>query len=333
MVSNEKIWLPYNLWLYTWIALKPSSSKNLACSRTDEIPMRLRHIEIFSAIMRTGSAVGAARLLNVTQPSISKMLQHAEQTLGFKLFERSKGKLVPTPEALRLQEELEPFDKQLTRIKRVVADLAVGSASPLRIAATPAIAHHLAPRAVAQWCRAYPASECVMAVSHTREMLYALLLNEVDLGLTMQPVSHPNLISTLVRTCEIYAIAPKGWWPKKLLSKPLDAEELSDQPFVGIDITSPLGSAMSIWLEDISPPPNVRVQVQTFTLARALVEEGIGIAVVDSYTANAKLIGSEIQIRKLALNMPTNVYALTNGSRPPPKTAAYLLDILKNTEG
>jgi len=291
--------------------------------------MRLRHIEIFSAIMRTGSTVGASRLLNVTQPSISKMLQHAEQTLGFKLFERSKGKLVPTPEALRLQEELEPFDKQLMRIKRVVADLAVGSAAPLRIAATPAIAHHFVPHAIAQWCRAYPASECAMAVSHTREMLYALLLNEVDLGLTMQAVSHPNLISTLVATCEIYAIAPKDWWPKKLLAKPLLPEELSDQPFIGIDIASPLGSAMSTWLDGVTPPPHVRISVQTFTLARALVEEGIGIAVVDSYTAKAKLAGSEIQIRKLALDMPTNVYALTNRSRPPPNTAAYLLDMLR----
>jgi DNA-binding transcriptional LysR family regulator len=293
----------------------------------NEATMRLRHIEVFSAIMRTGSAVGASRLLNVTQPSISKLLQHAELRLGFKLFDRSKGKLVPTPEALRLQEELESFDKQLLRIKRLVADLAIGSTSPLRIAATPAIAHHLLPPIIKQWCNAYPASECAMTVSHTKEMVYALLLNEVDMGLTMQPVAHPNLISTPLSTCKYYAIAPKGWWPKKLLSTPLPPEELSNQPMVSIDISSPLGAQIATWLENVAPPPRTRVSVQTFTLARALVEDGLGLSVVDSYTANARLFGSEIQIREL--DMPTHIYALTNGSRPPPNTANYILDMLK----
>jgi DNA-binding transcriptional LysR family regulator len=289
--------------------------------------MRLRHIEVFSAIMRTGSAVGASRLLNVTQPSISKMLQHAELTLGFKLFERSKGKLVPTPEALRLKEELDSFDKQLLRIKQVVTELAVGSTSSLRIAATPAISHHVLPPIIKQWCHAYPASECVMNVSHTKEMVYALLLNEVDMGLTMQPVVHHNLISTPLSICKFYAIAPKGWWPKKLLSTPLAPEELSNQPMVSIDLNSPLGSEIATWLADVSPPPRTRVSVQTLTLARALVEDGLGISVVDSYTANAKLYGAEIQVREL--DMPTHIYALTNGSRPPPNTANFILDRLK----
>ena len=53
--------------------------------------------------MLTGSTNGAAKLLHISQPAVSKMLQHAEQSAGFALFLRSKGKLVPTPEALRLR--------------------------------------------------------------------------------------------------------------------------------------------------------------------------------------------------------------------------------------
>lgn len=50
--------------------------------------MRLRHIEVFQAIVQTGSISAAARLLNVSQPNISRVLNHAEQQLGFALFER-----------------------------------------------------------------------------------------------------------------------------------------------------------------------------------------------------------------------------------------------------
>lgn len=49
--------------------------------------------------MLTGSVSAAARLINVTQPAVSRILAHAELQLGFPLFHRIKGKLVPTTEA------------------------------------------------------------------------------------------------------------------------------------------------------------------------------------------------------------------------------------------
>src|SRR5450631_1029856 len=61
--------------------------------------MKLRHIEVFHAVMLTGTVNGAARLLNVTQPAVTKILQRAEDLLGFKLFMRNKGRIVPTAEA------------------------------------------------------------------------------------------------------------------------------------------------------------------------------------------------------------------------------------------
>jgi DNA-binding transcriptional LysR family regulator len=99
-----------------------------------------RHIcgcEVFSAIILTGTANGAAKLLHISQPAVSKMLQHAEQSLGFALFLRNKGKLVPTPEALRLREELGPFDEHLKRIRRLAVSLAHETVRPLRVLATP----------------------------------------------------------------------------------------------------------------------------------------------------------------------------------------------------
>ena len=64
--------------------------------------MRLRHIEVFHAVYTCGSITAAAKMLNVSQPSVSKVLAHAEQQLGFALFDRLKGKIIPTQEAERL---------------------------------------------------------------------------------------------------------------------------------------------------------------------------------------------------------------------------------------
>ena len=49
--------------------------------------LNLRQIEVFRAIMITGSISGAARLLSVSQPAISRLLAYTEDRLALRLFE------------------------------------------------------------------------------------------------------------------------------------------------------------------------------------------------------------------------------------------------------
>jgi len=82
--------------------------------------MRLRHIEVFNAVMQTGSVSAAARLINVTQPAVSRTLQHAELQMGFALFQRARGRLTPTNEALALFPHIEKLFEQLDEVQRTL---------------------------------------------------------------------------------------------------------------------------------------------------------------------------------------------------------------------
>lgn len=279
--------------------------------------------------MLTGSANGAAKLLHVSQPAISKMLQHAEQSVGFQLFLRSKGKLVPTQEALLLQEELAPFDEHLTRIRRLVTSLSRGAIRPLRIAATPALAHHLLPPVVAKWAQRYPQSKCELTVAHTREIEQALLLNEIDLGLTMQAVFHPNILQTPVRECNLCAIAPEGWWSADLLAQPVQVQELTEHPLISIDNDDVLGAILSNWLSDAGVSPESTISVQTYTLAKSLVQVKVGVALVDSFTAGYPSDIQGIQVRPVDIDTGLQVYALTQQWRPPAKLADDFMAMLR----
>lgn len=290
--------------------------------------VRLRHIEVFSAIISTGSAAGAAKLLHISQPAISKILKHAEQSLGFALFIRDKGKLVPTPEAIRLRQELAPLEDQLRRIRRLSTTLAQGAVRPLAIAVTPAIAYSVLPRAIAAWSKAFPDAQCELEVAHTREIEHALLLGEAELGLTMRPISHPSLIATPILDCHLCAIAPPLWWPDAMLSQPLQPHELAGTPFISIDADDYLGALLASWLADT---PNVvsHISVQTYPLARALVENRVGVALVDSLTAESTGDRDAIQTRPVASDQPLHVYAVTERSRPPLKPGERLLQALR----
>ncbi|TAM54481.1 MAG: LysR family transcriptional regulator [Paraburkholderia sp.] len=293
--------------------------------------MRLRHIEVFSAIISTGSAAGAAKLLHISQPAISKILKHAEQSLGFALFIRDKGKLVPTPEALRLRQELEPLEDQLRRIRRLSATLAQGAVRPLAVAVTPAIAYSVLPPAIAAWRKAFPDAQCELAVSHTREIEYALLLGEAELGLTMRPITHPSLVATPILDCHLCAIAPLGWWPDEILSRPLQPEELANTPFVSIDTDDYLGALLANWLADSAGVVS-HISVQTYPLARALVENGVGVALVDSLTARSTGELQTVQTRPVASDQTLHVYAVTERSRPPLKPGQRLLESLREAD-
>ena len=85
--------------------------------------MRLRHIEVFHAIYTTGSITNAAKILHVSQPSVSKVLTHAELQLGFKLFERVKGRLIPTDEAGMLFDEADKIYQQIRSIKNTAQNI------------------------------------------------------------------------------------------------------------------------------------------------------------------------------------------------------------------
>ena len=101
--------------------------------------MRLRHIEVFHAIYISGSITGAAELLYVSQPSVSKVLSHAEQQLGFPLFHRNKGKLTPTAEAEIMFPEIKRIYQQLKTVRHLAGNIGNGATGIINLAVTPAL--------------------------------------------------------------------------------------------------------------------------------------------------------------------------------------------------
>lgn len=67
----------------------------------------LNLLTTFRHLLATGSVTGAADRMRLSQPAVSRALGRLRVALGDPLFVRDKGRLVPTPRALRLQPELE----------------------------------------------------------------------------------------------------------------------------------------------------------------------------------------------------------------------------------
>lgn len=288
--------------------------------------MRLRHIEIFQAVRQTGSISAAAQLLHVSQPAVTKVLQHAEMQLGFALFLRVRGKLVPTPEALALEREVDKVTESLQGVRRLAQNLRREPGQSLRIGAIPALALSLLPPAIHEWTARYPDIACELSSAHSRELVQNLLMREMDVALTLQPPDHPGLNAQPLAHGVLVALAPKDYWPDHERGQPLALQALAGAPLIGLSSADPLAAKLDSYLEAVDPPPRVSISVQTYSLARAMVESGAGLTVIDPFTALGAAQDTTC-IRPLAPPLRITLYALTRADEAPPHMLASLVDI------
>jgi DNA-binding transcriptional LysR family regulator len=150
--------------------------------------MNLRHMEVFNAIMRTGSVTGAARALNVTQPAVSAVLKHCESQLNMKLFTRVSGRLQPTPEANAIFPEIAAIFGRVDGVNALTQDLAGGRLGTVSIAAAFPIANGYLTKAVATFIADRPKVRVALQSLTSPQVLASVVNREVELGIAYEPV-------------------------------------------------------------------------------------------------------------------------------------------------
>jgi DNA-binding transcriptional LysR family regulator len=276
--------------------------------------MRLRHIEVFHAIMQVGTISGAAQVLHISQPAVTKVLQHAELQLGMPLFERVRGKLYPKPEAHRLFAETEKLNRDLQGIRRLAASLKGRAVETVRLVSTPTIAISVLPIAMTHWRRDFPQTRCELATHHTIEIVNALRLGEADLALSLQDPRHPGIVAEPIAQGLLTVMAPAGTWSDAECEQPISANGLSGE-LIGLADRDPLGEMVVAACEAQGVQPVFHTVVQTYQIARSLVEAGAGTAVVDPFTAASALAG-RVQRRVWAPAIPVQLHLLTANHSP-----------------
>lgn len=133
--------------------------------------MRWRHVEIFDAICRGGTLTQAAQLLHVSQPAASKMLATAEMQLGFRLFDRVRGRLIPTREASILAPYVARLHQNLDDVSRLARNLRSHHEGLWRIGSSPAFGLELLPVALSRCRQAHPAMSFELRTHHSGELL------------------------------------------------------------------------------------------------------------------------------------------------------------------
>lgn len=241
--------------------------------------MNLRQIEVFRAVMRAGSVSGAAQLLHVSQPAVSRLLSYTEQRLGFPLFQRLRGRLHPTMEAQKLFNEVEVLYQNVKRLQSMANDMANQQGGVLRIACSPSLAYGLMPCAIASFATRYPDVRIMLEGMLADPLVDSILTQRVDVAVAIVPLQHPHLqIHRLFRN-RIVAVLPAGH--RLLRRKKLRIAELARERVIGYSADTPLSHAIARLYDGAQVAPCWVAEVKQVHAACAMVQQGMGIALVD----------------------------------------------------
>lgn len=289
--------------------------------------MRLRHIEVFHAIYTGGSINAAAKALNVSQPSLSKTLQHAEDQLGFKLFRRVRGRLIPTEEAhIVFKESREVFAK-IETLQQACRSLRHGDAGHIRLAMLPVVGLAVAPAAIASFRRTHPDVTFDVQTYHHDEALRALFDRTSEIAFVFDEGEHPRLKTLRLGRGELVLLYRPGEFDDAGDRIPISAIA-GRTDFVGIAASGPVGDLLGKELAKLETEVREAVSAQTFYVAAALVREGVGVAIVDELTARA-MAGDTLQFKRLDPPVRFDICAIHLEDRPPSHLLSKFISEMK----
>ncbi|HCG8176417.1 TPA: LysR family transcriptional regulator [Vibrio parahaemolyticus] len=270
--------------------------------------MNLRQLEVFYAIMQAGTVSGAARLLHVSQPNVTRVLAHTEQQLGFALFERVKGRLVPTQEAKALLPEAEKVYQQLGQFRSLTNKVKQGT-QHLRIGAPPVLAAHLLAPTVALLSKEHGISFELLTANRD-ELCSGLLKHELDVAIAFGEETPPAIMGHVLLKENLALIAPKS--AAIPAEKTVILEELisHDLPIIGLDSRDPLGLLLHQTLSARDEHYQHAITVRSYSAAAELVKHQAGFAIVDPWTAKQYRQDNAVSVHALEPNMSFSVSIL-----------------------
>jgi DNA-binding transcriptional LysR family regulator len=160
----------------------------------------VRGLEIFCALVETGSAIGAARRLGVSQPGVSQQIIRLEAELNLVLFARENGRMRPTETGLALYEEARHAFDGLDRVLNLARDIRGLERGVLRIAAPYSMGATFLPRALMQLTKDHPELRIQVNLGTYERIVSLAAAREVDLGIAKAPILAPGLESRHCQT-------------------------------------------------------------------------------------------------------------------------------------
>jgi DNA-binding transcriptional LysR family regulator len=283
-------------------------------------------MEVFRAVMIAGSASGAARMLFISQPAVSRLLGHMEASLGVTLFHRTGGKLVPTAQARLLLDEVNRVHDAALRVDSFVANLSKQASGTLKLACSPSLGLNLLPGLIGEFLDACPQVHVHFHTTLIQDVPMELLSGKTDLVVCVLPIENPNLCSeALIKGRMVCAIPARHPFAAR---HSVSLADLEGQRLILYSRSIPFGQLLVAAAERYGHTLSPAIDVPRAELACSLVNEGVGIAIVDQFSV-ASHGWRNVVVRPIKEDIPITVSLVRSKFMPPNDAAEQFIHLLR----
>ena len=272
-----------------------------------------RHIEVFYHIYNEGSLTRAAKILNVSQPLVSKTLAYAEHKLKLRLFVRHARRLSPTPEADILFKHAAEVNQQISKFNNIAQNLVTDPSSIINIGCTPSLGLGLLPNLLNGYLRQNPGTKFNIVNLQSLDLEEQLKELTFDLVICFNPSESDLFNKTVLQSGKLVLIAPKDQSPKERIFK---LSTIKDEPFIRIKNLKTNQAQNN--LDEVLAREGIRVnwiaETETIQVAKAMVEKGSGYSIIDDFSA--KIYGESISIREIEPSIGYEICMINNKEKP-----------------
>ncbi|MBT55618.1 MAG: LysR family transcriptional regulator [Mameliella sp.] len=244
--------------------------------------MTLRQIEVIRAVMMTGTISGAAKMLNVSAPGISRLVKHTEESLGIRLFERKAGLFVPSIEASTVFDQVREVYKGVENLQQAVGALQQGEDVRLAFASAPSVAQFIAARVLQRVRARYGDLFIDLNILKIEETVDYLLLERGEFVIMSSRVDNAAVENEQIAEGRLVAILPDG---HRLAARDsVSVHDLATEPLVGIDPADPYGKLLAQPFIEAGLSPRHALRGRFAQTLVSLVRHGLGVAVIDAFS-------------------------------------------------
>lgn len=291
--------------------------------------MRLTHelVEVFRTVIITGNLTRTAELLHTSQPSISRAVARLELVVGFPLFERKSGRLKPTRRAQMLFSDVQQSFVGLSSIAARAEVLRTVGAGQVCVAAHPALCETLLAAAAGCFCARFPSAQVRITAIASPDLETSLAHQQYDLGVIEQQT--PPVDTELVACFEAdeVLLLPAKHELTKL--RRVGLKRLNGCSMVSYPSNDPYQRRIDRLLEENGVERRVVAEANTSATLSALVREGIGVAIVNPFSARRASING-LETRRLSVSIPYTTAIVRPTLRPSEQLIDPFIDCLKS---
>lgn len=262
----------------------------------------LKQIEAFLAVADSGNFSRAAVSLQSAQPAVSQAVKDLETELGVRLFDRTTRRVELTDAGREFQASAEKIVEDLGHAVTNLNDLAERRRGRIRIAAPPLLAAAVLPEAIAEFRREAPGIDVDLVDASTDEIIDAVRSGRAECGLGTFPPGGDQLEWQSLARDELmlfcHADAPLAARDRVAWS------DLAGEPLVTLTRGSGIRLLTEVGFETAGIGLVPSHEVSHVTTAVALVEAGLGVAVLPTYALaaarNGALVGRPLAAPTIA---------------------------------